>query len=140
MLFFAACTCPTCPEQVECPDRTDFEKEYFKIDSMKSAAFTEINEFRAAAIYQVDTMRANMFAERDRIVFDLKGDSMANAEFAKQVNFMADSLAGVVDKLVKFKYKYEGEGCVKIEISVDRKTLKPVSRVNPCDGNPNNQI
>lgn len=68
MLLFAGCNCPECPE---CPEMPTQEFEEYIIhywDSVKTHAEGEIDSFKIMAQYQVDTMRANMFTERDRMV------------------------------------------------------------------------
>lgn len=92
----------SCNEQKKCPEcPSDFDVDSAKaaiftyrdsvISALKEAAIMEVDEYMEAAIYQVDTMRSNMFQERDRIIalldsienkdnMIIKGDSLHDVE------------------------------------------------------------
>lgn len=100
LIFLISCKndCPKCPDPVQCPERGSAEAcppELVCPSCIEAFRFYTENYWdsvRSAAIYQVDTIRANMLAERDRIVSFL--DSMVGTKIYDNMYIYADTLVG----------------------------------------------
>jgi len=62
------------------------------IDSLKLLALKEVDEYRNAAIYQVETMRANMFKQFEKI--ESKGNVIIKADSARKIKSLGFDSTG----------------------------------------------
>jgi len=86
--LLVGCNCPQ-SETVIIHD-TIFHCNASIFDSLKSLAIKEVDEYRAAAIYQVDTMRANLIKE-----YNLRNNEIIEGRYRD--NMYIDTIYGPAD-------------------------------------------